>query len=152
SSAGFGLVLGSLGVSAWVERRELALVYGSGLALMAVGIAAAAVSPNVWVAAVCVVVSGVGNGIAVVCNALLVQRGAPDRLRGRVFTVLMSSNYAVLGLGMVVAGLLTNEFGARWVWGGSACLAALAALVGFSLARGIREVRVSTEPSTERAL
>ena len=119
---------------------------------MALGIAGAAISPNVWVAAVSVVVSGVGNGIALVCNALLVQRGAPDRLRGRVFTVLMSSNYAVLGLGMVAAGPLTNEFGARWVWGGSACLSALAAFVGFSLARRIEEARVSTEPSTERAL
>ena len=109
---------------------------------MAIGIGAAAVAPNVWVAAVCVVISGLGNGVAVVCNALLVQRGAPDRLRGRVFTVLMSSNYAVLGLGMAVAGPLTDEFGARWVWGVSACLAAFAALVGYLLARGIREERV----------
>ena len=97
-----------------------------------------AAAPNVWVAAACVIVSGVGNGVAVVCNAVLVQRGAPDAMRGRVFTVLMSSNYAVLGLGMVLAGPLTNEFGARWVWGVSACLSALAALVGYGLARGIR--------------
>jgi MFS family permease len=94
------------------------------------------------VAAVCVVVSGAGNGIAVVCNALLVQRGAPDHLRGRVFTVLMSSNYAVLGLGMVAAGPLTDELGARWVWGMSACLVAFAAFVGYALARGIPETSV----------
>jgi hypothetical protein len=59
-----------------------------------------------------------------------------------VFTVLMSSNYLVLGLGMFAAGPLTNEFGARWVWGVSACLSALAALVGYAMARGIRDVRV----------
>jgi MFS family permease len=94
------------------------------------------------VAAICVVVSGVGNGIALVCNALLVQRGAPDQLRGRVFTVLMSSNYAVLGLGMAAAGPLTDEFGARWVWGASACLSAVAALVGYGLARGVDQVQV----------
>ena len=153
ASAGFGIVLGSLAVGSWVERRELAIVYGSGLAMMAVGIGAAAASPNVWVAAVCVVVSGAGNGVALVCNALLVQRGAPDRLRGRVFTVLMSSNYAVLGLGMAAAGPLTNAFGARWVWGGSACLSVLAAAVGFGLARGIGHAPVSApEPSTEQAL
>jgi hypothetical protein len=35
-----------------------------------------------------------------------------------------------------------NEFGARWVWGVSACLSALAALVGYGLARGIRDPRV----------
>ena len=36
----------------------------------------------------------------------------------------MSSNYAVLGLGMAAAGPLTDAVGARWVWGGSACLVA----------------------------
>jgi MFS family permease len=142
ASAGLGLVVGSLTVGAWIEHRELAFVYGAGFVLMAIGIGAAAASPNVWVAAVCVVVSGVGNGVAVVCNALFVQRGAPDEMRGRVFTVLMSTNYAVLGLGMIVAGPLTNEFGARWVWGVSACLAGLAGVVGYAMARGIRDIRV----------
>jgi MFS family permease len=142
ASAGFGLVFGSLSVGAWIEHRDIAGVYGAGFALMAIGIGAAAAAPNVWIAGACVVLSGVGNGIAIVCNALLVQRGAPDRLRGRVFTVLMSSNYLVLGLGMLAAGPLTNEFGARWVWGVSACLSAVAALVGYAMARGIRDVRV----------
>jgi MFS family permease len=142
ASAGFGLVVGSLAVGAWIEHRELAFVYGSGFVLMAVGIGAAAASPDVWVAAVCVIVSGVGNGVAVVCNALFVQRGAPDEMRGRVFTVLMSTNYAVLGLAMIAAGPLTNAFGARWVWGASACLAAVAGVVGYAMARGIRDVVV----------
>ena len=138
ATAGFGLVFGSLSAGVWLERRDLPRVYSGGFVLMAIGIGLAAAAPNVWIAAACVIVSGVGNGVAVVCNAVLVQRGAPDAMRGRVFTVLMSSNYAVLGLGMVLAGPLTNEFGARWVWGVSACLSALAALVGYGLARGIR--------------
>jgi MFS family permease len=150
-SAGFGVALGSLSAGSWVETRRPSRVYGAGLALMAVGIAAAAASPNVWVAAPAVAVSGGGNGIALVCNALFVQRGAPDRLRGRVFTVLMSSNYAVFLLGMVAAGPLTDEFGARWVWGGAALIAALAALVGFTLARGI-DRQVEAEPVLERAV
>src|SRR5204862_5582348 len=48
-------------------------------------------------------------------------------LRGRVFTVLMSSTYVVLGLGMAVAGPLTNAVGARWVWGAAAAISAAAA-------------------------
>jgi MFS family permease len=143
ASAGFGLVFGSLRVGSLVDRRQLARVYVTGLGFMAIGIGAAAAAPDVWIAAVCVVISGAGNGIALVCNALLVQRGAPDRLRGRVFTVLMSSNYAVLGLGMAAAGPLTNAVGARWVWGGSACLSAVAALVGYVLARGVADVHAA---------
>jgi len=138
-SAGLGVVLGSLSAGSWVERRGAAGVYGFGLSLMAVGIGAAALAPHVWVAAPAVAVSGGGNGIALVCNALFVQRGAPDRLRGRVFTVLMSSNYAVFLVGMLFAGPLTDEYGARWVWGGAAAIAAMAALVGVALARGIDE-------------
>ena len=40
-------------------------------------------------------------------------------------------------------GPLTNEFGARWVWGASACLSALAGVVGFALARGIGDAHVT---------
>jgi hypothetical protein len=58
----------------------------------------------------------------------------------------MSSNYAVLGLGMAVAGPLTNQFGARWVWGASACLTVVAALVGYTFARTIPHVHAATEP------
>ena len=151
-SAGLGVVLGSLSAGSWVERRGAAGVYGFGLSLMAIGIAAAALAPNVWVAAPAVAVSGAGNGIALVCNLLFVQRGAPDRLRGRVFTVLMSSNYAVFLVGMLFAGPLTDEYGARWVWGGAATFAAMAALVGFALARGIDEEIPDRAPlaATER--
>ena len=163
--SGVGLVLGSLFAGAWVDRRGIARGYGSAIALMALGTAAAAVSPNVWIAAACLVVAGAGNATAIVSNALFVQRGAPDRLRGRAFTLLMSSNFAFLGLGMILAGRLTDAVGARWVWGGAAALFALASVVALVLARGIDEGKTvvdarapapsSMEPaarSTERAL
>ena len=67
------------------------------LAIFAVGIGCAAVAPNVWVGIAAMVLAGFGNGGAVVANITLVQRGAPDRVRGRAFTLLMSVNYAVLG-------------------------------------------------------
>ncbi|HET8651355.1 MAG TPA: MFS transporter [Gaiellaceae bacterium] len=134
---GVGLALGSLLAGAQLEHRALATVYGTSIGLVAVGMVGAAAAPNVWIAAVSVAVAGAGNGAAVVCNALLVQRGAPDELRGRAFTLLMSSNYVVLGIGMVAAGPLTNELGARTVWAVAGGLAAVAALVGALLARGV---------------
>jgi MFS family permease len=89
------------------------------------------------VAAACAAVGAAGNGAALVCNALLVQRGAPDELRGRAFTVIMSSNYVLLGLGMVAAGPLTDAVGGRWMWGGAAAFYLAAALVAAALARGL---------------
>ena len=147
--AGLGLAVGAYLAGSWIERRGLANVYGASLMLMAVGIGAAAAAPSVWVASACVVISGCGNGAAVVCNALLVQRGAPDALRGRAFAVLMSSNVATLTVGMVVAGKLTDVVGARWVWAAAAVWFAAAAVAGFALARRVTAPPLPAEVKPE---
>lgn len=139
ATAAVGLTIGSLAGGDIIRRFGIRVPYVAGVVLLAFGFAAAAVSPNVWVAAVFVVVSGLGNGAVVVCNAVLVQRGAPDRLRGRAFTVVMSIGYAFFGLGMIVAGPLTNGFGARTAWGISAALCAVAACFALVLLSGVEE-------------
>jgi MFS family permease len=139
AAGGAGLVLGSVFGGSWIEQRGMKAPYAVSIALMAIGYGLAATSPNVWIAAAAVVVAGAGNGVAVICNALLVQRGAPDRLRGRAFTVVMSLGYAVLGAGMIGAGFLTNAVGARTVWAISAVLFGAAAVVGALLVRGLGE-------------
>ncbi|MGB2875257.1 MAG: MFS transporter [Gaiellaceae bacterium] len=145
--AGLGLAVGAFLAGAWIERRGLPNVYGISFGLMALGVGAAAAAPNVWTAAPCVVISGCGNGTAVVCNALLVQRGTPDALRGRAFAFLMSTNVALLTLGMVLAGRLTDDFGPRWVWAGASATAAAAGLVGLALAR--RAAQTQQPPALE---
>jgi MFS family permease len=137
--------LGSLYAPRWLEVRGILLVYTGSLALMGFGALTAAISPTVWVALPCMVLGGAGNGAAVVYNSLLVQRGAPDELRGRVFTVIMSTNFALLGLGMIVAGPLTDAIGARWVFVVSAGCASLGALVGFLLLRSARSAVTERE-------
>jgi MFS family permease len=131
---GLGLAIGSFGAGTWLERRQVGTVYAGSILLQSVGVAAAAVAPNVWVSLPCFVLAGVGNGTAVVCNSVLVQRGAPDAIRGRVFTVIMSVNYAFYGLGFVVAGPLTDSVGPRWVFGGVSVVVAGASLIAYALA------------------
>jgi len=133
--AGVGLTAGALLASAWIARRGLPNVYGLSLLLIALGIGGAAASPNVWVASACAIVAGCGNGAAIVCNSLLVQRGAPDALRGRAFAVLMSSNFALVTAGMVIAGWLTDVIGARWMLAAAGAFAGAAGIVGVGLAR-----------------
>ena len=139
AGTGTGLVIGSLFGGSWIEQRGMTVPYTLSIALMAVGIAAAAAAPNVILAAIAVVLAGIGNGAAVVCNAVLVQRGAPDRMRGRAFTVIMSLGFAVLGAGMIIAGFLTNALGARAVWGIAAALLGIATVVAFALVRGVAD-------------
>jgi MFS family permease len=136
---GLGLAVGSFGAGTWVERRSVGTVYAASILLQAIGVAAAAVAPNVWFSLPCFALAGIGNGIAVVCNSLLVQRGAPDAIRGRVFTVIMSVNYAVYGLGFVIAGPLTDGVGPRWVFGGVGVVLAFASFVAYALTRGAEQ-------------
>ena len=90
-------------------------VYAGALALMALGFGVASASPTIVVAALLAAIGTVGNGVAIVCNQVLVQRGAPDAMRGRALAVLMSIYYAVLGLSMAGGGLLVDAAGARGV-------------------------------------
>ena len=139
AATGVGLVVGSLYGSTWIEQRGMRPTYAVSIGLMALGFGAAAAAPNVWVAAALVAFAGIGNGAAIVCNALLVQRGAPDRLRGRAFTVVMSVGFGILGLGMAAAGPLTNQAGARTVWAIAGGLYAGAAVVGFLMLRRVED-------------
>jgi MFS family permease len=141
AGSGIGLVVGGLAASSMIAGG-LAKAYMRLLLVFALGIAGAAAAPDVWLGAVAMVVAGFGNGGAVVANITLVQRGAPDHVRGRAFTMLMSANYAVLAAAFIVAGPLTNSVGPRWVYAGSATTIVIAALAAWRLTRGIEPERV----------
>ena len=144
-ASGLGLTLGSLAAGSLLDRLGIRNTYAATIAVMALGYGVAAVAPTLAVAVAAVVVGTFGNGAAIVCNALLVQRGAPDELRGRAFTVIMSSNYVLLGLGMAVAGPLVDAFGARWLWGGASVAFLLAALAAVVMARDVETTLVPPE-------
>jgi MFS family permease len=147
---GLGLAIGSFAAGTWVERRSVGSVYAMSILIAAIGLGAAGAMPNIWAALPCFVLSGIGNGSAVVCNSLLVQRGATDEIRGRVFTVIMSVNYAFYGVGVLVAGPLTDSFGPRWVFGGVGTLLLLNSLVAYALSRSAEELPERT-PEIEAA-
>ncbi len=144
---GLGAVIGALSAPLWLERRRMTTLYGTSIGLMGIADVAAASSPNVWVAVWWVVLNGIGNATALLCNTLLVQRSTPDSVRGRAFTLIMGTNFAVLGLAMVAAGLLLNALGARWVWGIAGGIAFVAALAGYSMLRRVPDSVVEPLPS-----
>jgi MFS family permease len=147
AGSGVGLVFGGL-VAAPMIERNLGAAYVRFLGIFAIGLGCTAVAPNVWVGAAAMVLFGFGNGGAVVANITLVQRGAPDRVRGRAFTLLMSANYAFLGLSFVLAGPLTNAYGARWAYLVSAVTVVIAAAVAVPFTRGLD---VDLAPAAHRA-
>jgi MFS family permease len=150
-ASGVGLAIGSFFGGMLAERRAVSVLYGPSMVLAGAGYLIASVAPNVWVAAVPVVVAGIGSGAAALYNVLLIQRGVPDSFRGRAFTLAMSVTYAVLGPAMAVAGPLTNVLGARWIWAIGALFSMLAGLVAVVLSPRLRAAPPAEESELEQA-
>jgi MFS family permease len=119
--------------------------------LAGIGTLIASGAPNVWIATLPVVVSGVGSGAAALYNVLLIQRGVPDSFRGRAFTLAMSVTYAVLGPAMAVAGPVANLLGGRWIWAIGALFSMLAGFVAVGLSPRLRAATAVDEPELVEA-
>jgi MFS family permease len=156
AASGVGLALGSFLSAPALGKVGLRRNYVGSLVLMGVGWGAAALSPTIWLAVLFVIGGAAGNGAVVVCNRLLVQRGAPDQYRGRALATIMSSNYAVLGIGMAAAGVLTEVFGPRTVWLAAGVVFLAASLVALVMTRWLPVTAVeeweAMEASAESAV
>jgi MFS family permease len=86
-------------------------------------------------------VLGVGNGTAVACNALLVQRGTFDAMRGRALTFVMSATYLAVAVGELAGGAFVHDGVApdvpRWLWGIAGLALGIAAVAGWAIARNL---------------
>jgi MFS family permease len=144
AASGVGLAIGSFLAAPALGKVGLRRHYVGSIALMGVGWGGAALSGSIWVAVPFVIGGAAGNGAAIICNRLLVQRGAPDQYRGRALATIMSTNYAVLGLSMAAAGVLTDVFGARSVWIAAGVIYLFGSLVALVMTRWL-PVRASDE-------
>ena len=149
TATGIGLVIGSLVSGSLLERREVRDVYPLLFLPWAVGLFAAGVSPDIWLAALAMVLAGFGNGLTFPMTVLIVQQNTSDKLRGRAFTVIISVHNAVLGLAMVGAGALTGSAGPRWVYVVAAALLLLGSATAFALFRAAgAPAAVGGDPAT----
>lgn len=138
TATGVGLVLGSFLTSAILEKRDPVEVYPFVFVPWAIGVLGAGLAPNIWFAALAMVLAGVGNGLAFPMTIVIVQRSTPDRMRGRTFTVIMSVHNALQGLAMIAAALLVEEEGGRWAFVLAAALTVAGGAVAYVLSRGVR--------------
>jgi MFS transporter, DHA3 family, macrolide efflux protein len=116
SAIGVGLVIGALSANRVVRRLGLSGAYSRALLLWALGLAAVAAAPSIWVAAAAMVAAATGNGVAVVVNITLVQRSAADHVRGRALAAIMSVNSVMMLVVFIAAGPAIDALGARAVF------------------------------------
>ena len=134
-ASGAGLVIGSFLAAPALGKVGLRRHYAGSIVLMAIGWGGAALSPSIWIAVPFAIGGAAGNGAAIICNQILVQRGAPDRFRGRALATIMSTNYVVIGLGMATTGLLLGWYSARWIMLSAATIFGLGAVVALLMTR-----------------
>jgi MFS family permease len=146
---GLGVVLGSLAGAGASETHTLKHRYLVGLAVTGAGFIAAAVSPGIALATVGFAIAGLGNGLVLVHERLLVQVTVGDDLLGRVFGLRDTLDAWAWTIAFASAGLLLVTLDTRVVLvlaGAGVCAVAAAS------AWVLRNTWVEPEPVAPQAL
>jgi MFS family permease len=116
TSYGLGFVAGSLSGSRGGEQSVLKRRFLGGLALVGAGFIACGVAPGFAAALPAFAVAGVGNGLLLVYERLLIQTTVDDSVMARVFGVRAGLGAWAFALALLAAGGLIEEFGSRAVF------------------------------------
>jgi MFS family permease len=130
---GIGAIAGAAAAKRFSgPKREGVAIFGAAVALAA-GFLAVSTAPLFAVALLGMAVGGAGEGLWGVTQNSLIQRLAPDGVRGRVFAGSEAVMQAGITLGLLCSGVVISAggpSGACAVAGGAAMLAALILLPG----------------------
>ncbi len=137
SAIGVGGLIGSVVTLSLVGRSRLAVPFGVGIVVWGLPIAVIGVWPTPPVAVLSLAVLGIGNSIVDVAGLTLLQRIVPQRVLAGVLGVLEGLTMAAVGIGALVAPLLTNSFGVSTALIATGLLLPLVVLLGL---RGLRSL------------
>jgi MFS family permease len=110
---GIGFVAGSLSGSKGGAPADLKRKWLIGLAVVSVGFVSCGAAPSLLVGGLAFALAGVGNGLILVYERLLIQVTVPDRLMARVFGVRDGLSAWAFGAAFLTAGGLVQAVGAR---------------------------------------
>lgn len=126
------VALGSLAGSRGGSVGELARNFSAGILLVGAGMLGAGFAPTFAVALLTFAVAGLGNGLVMVHERLLLQRTVPDALLGRVFGVGETLGAWAFGASFVGGGAVASLLGTRQLFliagAGVLCVWAVTAL------------------------
>jgi MFS family permease len=146
SAIGVGGLIGSVVTLSLVGRSRLAVPFGLGIVVWGVPIAVIGLWPHPVVAVLALTVLGVGNSIVDVAGLTLLQRTVPERVLARVLGVLEGLIMGAVGVGALVAPLLTHNFGVGTALVATGLLLPLVVLLGL---RGLRSLDARTSAPGE---
>ena len=142
SAMAIGTISGALFRAAQERARFQSLLTGS--ILFGIGCLGAALSPDIWVFAICLVVIGVAALTLTNTTNSLMQLSTEPAMRGRVMALRVSIALGGTLIGAPIVGWVADHGGPRWALGvGSAAGFASALVVAFALMR-----RMHSPPSS----
>ena len=107
------VAIGSLAGSRGGSIADLARNFAAGILLVGVGMLTSGLAPSFAIALLTFAVAGVGNGLVMVHERLLLQRTVPDALLGRVFGVGDTLGSWAFCASFVAGGAVASLFGTR---------------------------------------
>lgn len=145
---GLGFVAGSLSGSRGGEPAALKRRFLGGLALVGAGFVACGIAPSFGAALPAFALAGIGNGLLLVYERLLIQTTVEDSLMARVFGIRDGLSAWAFAAAFLTAGALIEAFGTRTVL----LIAGGGGLLVWALSRyALRDVWRVSSPSGMRA-
>ena len=131
SGVGIGAAIGALSIAAFGSRVRQGRMAVGGAGLFGGMLAASALAPNFLSAFLLFVLCGCSMALCSITANTLLQRQAPDHLRGRVMGFYSFVALGMAPFGSLQMGWLAEQFGVRSAFavGGVACMAAAGAVV-----------------------
>lgn len=131
----------------WIDRVGPGTPMMGGTAVYAAGLLLAAAAPTMeWLVAGRAV-QGIGDGLDVVAIYVVIARVFPVSIRPKMFAALAAAWVLPSIVGPAISGVVTDQFGWRWVFLTVPVIAAGAAILLRSGTRGI-QLAVGAEPSS----
>jgi MFS family permease len=129
SAPGVGAVVAALASGQVTRSRRLGRIIVIAIIAWGVAIIAFGFTQSLWVALILLAVAGGADSFSAVCRNTIMQRIAPDELRGRLTSLYFMVVTGGPNLGDVETGIVANAFGPEVaiVTGGVLCLAGLGA-------------------------
>jgi MFS family permease len=119
TAQGIGAVTAAFTLGSMSKRFGVTKVMFIGVGVLCPALVAYGLAPELWVAAIMLMVIGLFYGYAFTSFASIAQQSAPDDMRGRVLAV----NFLVLGIlfpvGALIQGQIADAIGLRWTTAGS---------------------------------
>jgi MFS family permease len=110
---GAGFILGSLAGASGGTMRRLKRGYLSGLLFMSLGLLFSGLAPTAPAAFACFALAGLGNGMALVYERLLMQSSVRETVMARVFGIKDALTAWMFALAFVSAGAIVEVLGVR---------------------------------------